>query len=91
MKLRPKLSDEQEYRAHRWAALEVIAKKAGFDDDALVATEFCLMDFFDAIVEHCAVVAEQQGRNYSGENNEMAGCSASANAVRTYGKKFGNE
>jgi hypothetical protein len=82
------LEKEQEYNKKRWAALDAIAKKAGFDDDAFAYTEFCLMPFFEAIVEECAKQAELQARVYS-DGNQGAGCHAAANAVRVFGETIG--
>lgn len=70
----------------RWAAVDALAEKCGFDSNALEATESCLLSFFDHIVEECAKIAEEQGRSFSGEKNEMAGCNAAATAIRAYGK-----
>jgi|AntAceMinimDraft_5_1070358.scaffolds.fasta_scaffold183213_1 hypothetical protein len=90
MNRKNKFTPEQVYQTNKWAALHAIAEQAGFDDDALAYTEFCLMPFFEAVVEECAKIAEQQGRVYTGENNESAGCSASASAIRTFGHRIGN-
>lgn len=82
---------DQEIRRKRWAELDELAKEAGFDEMALHETEFCLMPFFERIVEECAKIAELQGRNYSGENKEMDGCNAAARAIRLFGKTIDNK
>lgn len=84
------LSPEQVFSAKRFAAVDMLARKAGFDDHAIAYTEFSLMPFFELVVEECAKVAELQTRNFTGENNEGIGCSAAANAIRTFGKRIGN-
>ncbi len=83
-----KLQTEQEFNKKRWAALDKIAKAAGFDEDALAHTEFSLMPFFEAIVEECAKQAELQSRVYS-DGDAGTGCYAAANAIRTFGKNLG--
>lgn len=82
---------EQVYLRNRVAAIDALAKKAGFDDDAFAHTEFSLIPFFESIIEECAQIAEAQARVYTGENNEGKGCLASADAIRAYGKMIGNE
>lgn len=84
------LSPEQIFSANRYAAVTELAIQAGFDSDSFAYTEFCLMPFFELVVEECAKVAELQSRNFTGENNEAIGCNAAANAIRTFGKKIGN-
>lgn len=79
------------YHRNRWAALDKLATKAGFDSAALEATEACLMTFFNEIVEECAKVAERQANVYTGEHKEFNGCKDSALAIRAFGKNFGNE
>lgn len=81
---------EQARRRKRWQALDQIAIEAGFDDMALHETEFCLMTFFDKIVEECAKVAETQSRTHS-DAAGAAACLAAAEAIRNYGRMFGNE
>lgn len=76
--------------AKKFRAVEELARKAGFDDDALAYTEFCLMPFFELVVEECAKVAEEQSRNYTGEYKEGDGCHGSAIAIRAYAKRIGN-
>lgn len=83
-------SPEQVSRANKFAAVEALARQAGFDDDAFAHTEFSLMPFFELIVEECAKQAELQARNYTGENNEGAGCYGAANAIRVFGERIGN-
>ena len=93
MKIRAKddrLTPNQMYMKNKWDALIKIADTAGFTTDAIDAAEFCLMNLFDDIVEECAKVAEEQARVYSGESNEGAGCHRAANAIRSYGKRLGN-
>lgn len=83
-------SPDQIRQANRHNALDIIARKAGFDDDAFAHTEFSLMNLFDLIVEECAVAAELSARNYSGDGNESTGSIGAAAAVRAYGKNLGN-
>lgn len=83
-------SPEQIEQANKYAAIDKLARKAGFDDDAFAHTEFCLLPFFDLIVEECAKAAERQSRVYTGENNEGKGCYDAANAIRVFGKRIGN-
>jgi hypothetical protein len=93
MKIRPKddrLSPNQVYMKNKWDALIKIADEAGFTPEAIEAAELCLMNLFDDVVEQCAKVAEEQAQIYSGEANESAGCYRAANAIRTYGKRLGN-
>lgn len=83
-------SPDQKERAKRFNAIDELARKAGFSDDALAYTEFCLEPFFNLIVEECAKAAEIQSRHYTGENNEAAGCYGAANAIRVFGERIGN-
>lgn len=82
---------EQEFLKRKFEAVEILAKSAGFDETIFAHTEFCLLPFFELIVEECAKISEIQGRNYSGEYSESKGCFNSANAIRTFGKIIGNE
>jgi hypothetical protein len=82
---------EQIESINRWKALENLAKKAGFDDDAFVYTEFSLMPFFELIVEECAKVAEEQSNAYTNEHKESIGCHNAASAIRKFGKTIGNK
>ncbi len=91
----PKIRDYQPTAAqmftlNRCKAVDELAKIAGFDDEAFAHTEFNLIPFFEAIVEECAKVAEAQAQNYTGENNEGAGCHSAANAIRTFSRNIGN-
>jgi hypothetical protein len=81
---------EQIFAKNRWNALYDMARRAGFDDDALAWSEFCLMPFFEQIVEHCAEIADVQSRVYS-DGNAGKGASNAANAIRNFGKIIGNE
>lgn len=81
---------EQIEAINKWKAVDELAKKAGFDDDAFAYTEFSLMPLFDLIVEECAKVAEEQARVYTGEHREGDGCHGAATAIRAYGKTIGN-
>lgn len=81
---------EQIEAMNRWKAVDELAKKAGFDNDALAYTEFSLMPFFELIVEECAKVAEDQAKIYTGEYREGDGCQSAAAAIRVYGKNIGN-
>ena len=83
-------SSDQLERANKYKAVEELAKSAGFDDDAFAHTEFCLMPFFDLIVNKCAEIAEKQSYTYTGENKESTGCLNAANAIRVFGEKIGN-
>lgn len=83
-------TEEQVFLKNRYDALEYIAREVGFDDDAFAHTEFSLMPFFELIVEECAKIAEMQARSYTGENAEGRGCHDSAEAIRSFGKNFGN-
>lgn len=56
-----------------------IAKDAGLHAEYI-------RPFFDMVVENCAKIAEEQSRVYDGSNNEGAGCSAAASAIRLFGK-----
>ena len=80
---------EQIASAERYRRLHELAYKAGFDDDALAYSEFCLMPLFEIIVEECALIAEGQARVYSDGNSGMGALDA-ANAIRNYGKVLGN-
>jgi hypothetical protein len=82
-------SPEQQFAMNRWAAVDELAKRAGFNDDAFAHTEFSLMPFFELIVEECAKRAELQSRTYS-DGDAGVGCHSAANAVRTFGKLIGN-
>lgn len=84
-------SEEQEAMRKRWAAVDDLARECGFDDDALAHTEFCLMGFFDRVVEMCAVKAEEQSRVFTGENKEHVGAHSAALAIRTFGRNYGND
>lgn len=81
---------EQIESGKRFKTIDDLARRAGFDEDALAYTEFCLMPFFELIVEECAKIAEKQSSAYTGEFNESAGCYGAANAIRNFGKKIGN-
>jgi len=81
---------EQIASAERYRRLYELADKVGFDADALAYTEFCLMPFFEMIVEQCAKVAEEQSRVYS-DGNQGKGAMDAAFAIRNYGKVIGNE
>lgn len=81
---------DQVDQAKKYAAIDELARKAGFDEDAFAHTEFCLLPFFELIVEECAKVAESQSRVYTGENNEGKGCYDAANAIRIFGQTIGN-
>jgi len=87
---RDEVSPHQIYMKNKWDALVALAEDAGFTPKGIEATELCLMNFFDSIVEQCAKVAEEQARVYTGEHNEGAGCYGAANAIRTYGQRLGN-
>lgn len=80
---------EQEFSRRRYEAVESIARDAGFDDEAIAYTEFCLMPFFEAVVEYCAREAELAARSKS-TTEDAAGISAAAAAVRAFGKMTGN-
>jgi len=80
---------EQIYSKNRYEAMYRLAEDAGFDEDAFVYTEFCLMQFFELIIEQCAQVAETQSRVYS-DGDSGKGAMDAANAIRTYGKTLGN-
>jgi len=93
MKIRNKMNDytdEQVHSLNRYKALDDLARKAGFDDAALAHTEFSLMSLFDYIVEECAKAAERHARTYS-DGDAATGSAGAANAVRAFGKNFGNE
>ena len=83
------LMKEQVVNKQRWEILDKLAREAGFDQEGLEITEFCLRPFFEAIVEECAQVAELQANIYSGEGNEGAGCYGAAAAIRNFGKTIG--
>ena len=83
-------SEQQKLAARKYSAVDRLAKEAGFDDDAFAYTEFCLLPFFESIVEMCAKVAEDQARHYTGENNEARGCKDAANAIRVFSSMIGN-
>lgn len=85
-----RLDPEQEARRRRWNALDEKARQAGFDEMALHETEFCLMDFFEAIVEECATIVETQGRTHS-DGNGASACFEAARAIRSYGANLGND
>ena len=65
-----------------------IAKTAGLALDNLKDEEeiyICygeIRAFYNAVVEECAHVAEQQGRTYTGENLQSDGARSAAFAVR---------
>jgi len=91
MKVRNKMAEqttEQEALAKKYKALYELARKAGFDDDALAYTEFSLLPFFELVIEQAAVAAEQHSRSYS-DGDAGTGCYGAANAVRAYGKNLG--
>ena len=75
-----KIVKEQEFQRKKFAAVDQLARECGFDDDAFAYTEFCLMPFFERVVEECAKVVEQK-----------TGCRHSAEAVQNYSKMIGNE
>lgn len=91
MKVRNKMAAqtlEQDALAKRYKALDDLARQAGFDDDALAHTEFCLLPFFDLVIEQAAIAAEQHSRSYS-DGDAGTGCYGAAAAVRAYGKFLG--
>jgi len=63
-----------------------LAKKSGIDNDVFAVSDRAIIEFFKAVVEECAKVAEKQSRSYTGENKEHVGCYDSATAIRTFGK-----
>lgn len=79
------MSPEQVAMAKKYMMVEDMAIQAGFDDDAFAHTEFCLMAFFNLVVERCAVIADSQAQCYTGEHNESAGCHGAAAAIRYFG------
>lgn len=89
--IRNEQTPEQIASLHRYHAMHHLAADAGFDEEAFDATEFCLMPFFEMIVEQCARIAESQARAYTGENNEGRGSTDAATAIRAYGRTLGNE
>lgn len=91
MKIRNKIAEqtpEQEALAKKYKALDDLARRAGFDDDALAHTEFSLLPFFELIIEEAAKAAELHSRSYS-DGDAGTGCYGAANAVRAYGKNLG--
>jgi len=81
---------EQVKRTNKWNALEALAREAGFDDMALHEADFCLVPFFNKIIEECALVAERQGRTHSDAAGASA-CFNAARAIRNYGAMLGND
>lgn len=79
---------EQDALAKKYKALDELARRAGFDDDALAHTEFSLLPFFELIVEECANVAALHSRTYS-DGDAGSGSIGAANAVRAYGMNLG--
>jgi len=67
-----------------------LAKKSGIDNDIFAVSNRAVIEFFNAVVEECAKVAERQARSYTGESNEHVGCRDSATAIRTFGKLIDN-
>ena len=67
-----------------------LAKKSGIDNDVFAVSDRAIIEFFKAVVEECAKVAEKQARSYTGESNEHVGCGDAATAIRTFGKLTGN-
>lgn len=93
MKIRNKMAEqtpEQKALSNKYKALDELARKAGFDDDAFAHTEFTLLPFFELIVEECAKRAELHSRSYS-DGDAGTGCYGAAAAVRYFGKNIGNE
>lgn len=92
MLVMPVIREDQDQirRRKRWEALDALAREAGFDEMALHETEFCLMSFFDKIIEECAKIAEAQGRTHSNGDGPSA-CYNAARAIRNYGATLGNE
>ena len=84
-----KPTEEQIFYKNKWDAIDKLALKAGFSDDAMAYTEFSLLPLFELIVEECAKIAEQQARVYS-SGAAGKGCHDSANAIRTFAKMIGN-
>jgi hypothetical protein len=82
---------EQIASLNRYHRLYKLAEEAGFDDDAFVYTEFCLMPFFELVVEQCAKIAEKQSRVYTGEHNEGKGATDASIAIRAFGKGISYE
>lgn len=90
-RIRPYIpTTEQQVAINKWEAVSAIAQKAGFDADAFSNTEFCLMPFFEAIVDECANIARLQARNFSGDGNESLGCHVAADAISMYKTTIGN-
>ncbi len=87
---RDEQTQEQQYRKLRYKAIQELARSAGFDEQAFEQTEFSLMPFFELIVEQCALAAEEQSRNYTGEHREDVGCQGAAAAIRAFGRNIGN-
>jgi hypothetical protein len=53
-KIRPyQPSPEQTFQTNKWNAVDELARKAGFDEDAFANTEFSRMPFFELIVDEC--------------------------------------
>ncbi len=73
-----KPTPEQIFSTNRYQAIDALARKAGFDDDAFAYTEFSLVPFFELIVEECATLADV----YGNENF--------AEVLRLYKKNIGN-
>lgn len=77
-------SDEQVFNKNRWEELDKMLRKAGFDNEAIACTEFCIMTFFEIVVEECAKQVEDF--RIEGQTGFYA-----ADFIREYGKQLGNK